>query len=684
MALIKNLSIQRLFLAGVLLRLLIISLVEPSAANEFYIPFMDLTVSAFALNPWAEWRSVAGSELAFPYGMAMYLVFAPAFLVGDFLSLPTSASYFSTIFLVEFVLLVGIALTLKRDIKLITALFWLSPVNLVALYFYGFNDIVPAAFLFWSVFLLHQKKWLGSGILLSFAISAKLSMVIALPVIFLYFVRSSNLRVHGITFALGFFASTVILSGIYLWSPEAVSMLLGNPEVQKVSAFSLEIFGRNLMVVPFVYSLFLYWVWRLGRMDLENANALIAISFLFFAMLFSDTPGWLLWSLPFLVVYQSQQRDLSLALVLTFSSIFIIQVLFQNPVVTSMGLVFDFSTWVGATGLEFKTLDSLLVSFVVSLGGVIGIRIWRQSILETSFHKATRRPFVVAIAGDSGSGKDTLAEAIIGVTGERSSVNISGDDYHKYDRSKGEWQAVTHLNPAANNLDKFAADIMRLKLKKPIRKRHYDHGTGKLGRLEKIFTKDFVVASGLHSLSNHKLENLADLSIYLNMDDKLRRHLKIQRDINVRKKRLDSTLKAIEKRTADFEKYVLPQRLKADVTFSLKTNQNLSIETELDPQKLFLGVEISRGPGKTTFLHLLAGICHCQVTPIPGQIRNDNSFHVRGDAPASSVELAAKSLGFNDSELFDFSPNWRSGMIGIMQLISLALIKSSMMPEENI
>ena len=684
MELIKNLSIQRLFLAGVLLRLLIISLVEPSAANEFYIPFMDVTVSSFALNPWAEWRSVEGSALAFPYGVAMYLVFAPAFLIGDFLSLPTSVSYFSTIFLVEFALLIGITFILNRDIKLITALFWLSPVNLVTLYFYGFNDVVPAAFLFWSVCFLRSKNWLFSGILFGFAISAKLSMIIALPIIFLYLVRNSNLRPHAGTFASGFVVVTVILNSIYLWSPEAVSMLLGNPEVQKVSAFNLEIFGRSLVVVPFVYSLFLYWVWRLGRIDLENASALIGLSFLFFAMLFSDTPGWLLWSMPFLVVYQCQQRDLSLALVITFSSIFIIQVLFHNPVATSMGLVFDFSSWLGKTGLEFETFDSLLVSFAVSLGGIIGIRICRQSILETSFHKATRRPFVVAIAGDSGAGKDTLAEAIIGVTGESSSVNISGDDYHKYDRSKGEWQAVTHLNPAANNLDKFAADLIKLKLGKPIRKRHYDHGTGKLGRLEKIFAKDFVVASGLHSFSNHKLENLADISIYLNMDDNLRRHLKLKRDVNVRKKELDSTLKAIEKRTADFEKYVWPQRIKADVIFSLKTNQDLSMETELDPQKLFLDVEILRGPGKATFLKLLAGICHCQVTPIPEQIQNDNSFHVRGDAPAGLIELAAKTLGFNDNELFDLSPSWRGGMTGVMQLISLALIKSSMMPEENI
>jgi uridine kinase len=474
------------------------------------------------------------------------------------------------------------------------------------------------------------------------------------------------------------------LSGVYLFSPEAISMLLGNPEVQKVSTFDIEIFGRNLMVVPFMYFLFLYWIWRLGRMDLENINALIALSFLFFAVLFSDTPGWLLWSLPFLVVYQCQQRDLSLILVFAFSSIFIIQVLFQNPVVTSLGLIFEFGDWLGWTGLNFQMFDSLLVSFVLSLGGITGIRIWRQSVVESNFHKATRRPFVVSIAGDSGSGKDTLAEAITAVTGAGSSVNISGDDYHKYDRSKGEWNVVTHLNPVANNLDKFAADIMRLKLGKPIRKRHYDHGTGKLSRLETVFAKDFVIASGLHSFSNTKLENLADITIYLNMDDNLRRHFKLQRDVKVRKKGVEDTLNAIEKRSADFQRYVAPQMQKAKIVFRLCTTQTLSLETDFDPQKLFLEMDISGGLEEATILRTLVGICQCQVTPALHHSHNFNSFHVSGLVSASSVELAAKSLGFNKSQLFDLFPLWSGGMIGIMQLISLALIKSSMIPTEDI
>ena len=684
MELIKRISWQRLFLVGVLARLFLVFSVEPSAAITFYIPFIDSGVSAFSLNPWLEWKSSGGSELAFPYGMAMYLVFVPAFVIGDFLSVPPYFSYFLTIFLMEFLLLIGLAKVMRGNISLITALFWFSPVNLVALYCYGFNDIVPATFLFWSVWLLYNQKWLGSGILLAFAVSAKLSMIIACPIILLYFLKNSNLRSYVNRFAFGFLIFMAILSGVYLFSPEAISMLLGNPEVQKVSTFDIEIFGRNLMVVPLMYFLFLYWMWRLGRMDLENINALIALSFLFFAVLFSDTPGWLLWSIPFLVVYQCQQRDLSLILVLAFSSIFIIQVLFQNPVVTSIGLVFEFGEWLGQTGLDAQMLDSLLVSLVLSLGGIIGIRLWRQSVVESNFHKATRQPFVVAIAGDSGSGKDTITEAIIAVTGARSSVNISGDDYHKYDRSKGEWKAVTHLNPVANNLDKFAADIMRLKLGKSIRKRHYDHGTGKLGRLETVFARDFIIASGLHSFSNIKLKSLADITIYLNMEDNLRRYFKLQRDVKVRKKGLEDTLNAIEKRSTDFQKYVAPQMQKANIVFRLGTTQTLSLESELNPQKLFLDMDISGGLEEATVIRLLAGICQCQVTPAFQQNHNFNSFHISGGVSASSVELAAKSLGFNKNQLFDLFPKWEGGMIGIMQLISMALIKSSMTPTEDI
>ena len=421
----------------------------------------------------------------------------------------------------------------------------------------------------------------------------------------------------------------------------------------------------------------------MGRLNLDIVNALIGLVFLFFALIFSDTPGWLLWSTPFLVIYQCQQRDLSLPLIIIFSCMFVIQVLFQKPVTTSFGQVFEFSDWFAQTVLDFPLFDSLLVSFVISLGGLVGVRIWRQSIRENSFYKATRQPFTIGISGDSGAGKDTLAEAIINITGERASINISGDDYHKYDRSKGNWQAVTHLNPVANNLEKLATDIMRLKLLLPIRKRYYNHNTCKLGRLEKKSERDFVIVSGLHSFSNIKLEKLFDLSIYLDMDDNLRRQFKLLRDVKIRKKGVDETLKAIEKRRTDFRKYVAPQIDKADVIFRLSTTQSLNVASQVAAQKLFLDVHISRGLDEGLFLRLLAGICQCQVTPLSELEHKNNSFRVRGYVSADTIYLAAKSAGFSNDQLFNFVPKWEGGMIGVMQLVSLILIKSSMLPVEN-
>jgi uridine kinase len=657
-------------------------LVEPAAAKDLYIPFLDATVSAYSANPWSEWMLSGGKEASFPYGLAMYMTFFPMFLIGDLLSLTPFLSYFATILIVEFALLVALTATMKRDHKLITILFWLSPVNLVALYFYGFNDIVPVTFLFWSIYFLYKNNWFGAGVMIAFAVSAKVSMIIALPVVCLYFLNNSNLRGYINVFLTGFLLFAAALSCVYLWSPEAVIMLLGNPEVHKVTSFSIELPDRKLMVVPFIYLLFLYWIWRIRRINLEIVNALIGLSFLFFAMLFLNTPGWLLWAIPFLVIYQCQQRDLSLFLVLAFSCIFIVQVLFKSPVATSIGLVLEFPDWKGRTGLKFEEFDSLLVSFVVSLGGLIALRIFRQSIYENNFYRATRQPFVIGITGDSGTGKDTLAEAIMDVTGPESSVNISGDDYHKYDRSKGHWVSVTHLNPEANNLGNFAADIGRLKLRQHIRKRHYDHKTGKLSRLEKIPAKDFVIVSGLHTFSSSKLEQISDLRVYLDMDEDLRRYFKLQRDVLIRKKGVEETLRAMDKRRSDFRKYVVPQIHKAHIVFSLRSTQTLSWDMRADPRKLFLDVQISRGFDEARIFRVLVGTCNCQVSPLRDVSHNRHSFRISGYVSAETIELAAKSAGIGDGQLFDLKPKWVGGMLGVMQLVTLMSITSSMIAGE--
>ena len=102
-------------------------------------------------------------------------------------------------------------------------------------------------------------------------------------------------------------------------------------------------------------------------------------------------------------------------------------------------------------------------------------------------------------AGDSGAGKDTFADAMSRLFGNHSIVGLSRDDYRLWDRHKPMWQVMTHLNPMANDLEGFSRDLATLTDGERYQARHYDHSIGKMSRLLKIQSNDFII-EGLHNL----------------------------------------------------------------------------------------------------------------------------------------------------------------------------------------
>lgn len=62
-------------------------------------------------------------------------------------------------------------------------------------------------------------------------------------------------------------------------------------------------------------------------------------------------------------------------------------------------------------------------------------------------------PKIISIAGISGCGKSSIAKIISKGLGESSSLILCSDDLHKYSRKSEMWEILTHLNPAANNID---------------------------------------------------------------------------------------------------------------------------------------------------------------------------------------------------------------------------------------
>ena len=56
-----------------------------------------------------------------------------------------------------------------------------------------------------------------------------------------------------------------------------------------------------------------------------------------------------------------------------------------------------------------------------------------------------RRPIMLAIAGDSGTGKTTLTAGLVEALGRDRITSVAADDYHRYDRQERKELPFTPL-----------------------------------------------------------------------------------------------------------------------------------------------------------------------------------------------------------------------------------------------
>ena len=317
---------------------------------------------------------------------------------------------------------------------------------------------------------------------------------------------------------------------------------------------------------------------------------------------------------------------------------------------------------------------------MVAIGLVLAIRIWREAISRNDFFRLSRKPFVIGIAGDSGSGKDTLANAISGLFGKHSVVNLSGDDYHLWDRQKPMWQVMTHLNPMANDLEGFCNDLVSLTDGNSIQSRNYDHSSGKMSRQFQLHSNDFIVASGLHALYFPILRECYNLKIFLDIDEGLRRYFKIKRDVHERGHSIENVLTSFEKREPDSERFIRPQSNYADLIFTLQPIHPDMLEGLNDkrPLRLKLVVTTRHGFNELSLNRVLVGVCGLHVDLDVSNIGSEIKMTIEGETSAADVALAAQILCPGILEFLDIAPKWQDSLTGLMQLITLTHIDQAM------
>ncbi|MCX8956440.1 uridine kinase [Erwinia psidii] len=669
------------FFIGLAIRVALIFFIAPLAVTEWFAPFLDNSLSSLTLDPWTSWIHAGGVPLAFPYGYAMWLVFLPLTLLAKLAGAPLHYGYELTLLVADFCMLVVLNGLLPGRKRLLLVIYWLSPVVILASYVLGLNDLIPALLLVLSIFAVRRVQLKTAGVLCAAAISAKLSMIVALPFIIIYLYNNKALRQIITQFLSGLAAAAVILGLPFLFSSAGLEMLFGNPEMGKIYNVAMNL-GENfsIYIVPLIYFVLMYSAWRVRRLNFDLFQTITGMAFLLIVLMTPASPGWFVWSMPFLLLYQARSGRLAGIFITVFSLIYVFSTLLVSNVQLSNGQILDLAQRFNVDGAAGDHAVSLLHTSMMIIGVVLAIRIWREEISRNDFFRLSRRPFVVGIAGDSGAGKDTLSDAVSGLFGNHSVVKLSGDDYHLWDRQKPMWQVMTHLNPMANDLEGFCSDLISLTDGKSIHSRHYDHQTGKMSRPFRIASNDIIIASGLHALYLPILRDCYNLKIYLNIDEGLRRYLKIKRDVHERGHTLEKVLTSFNKRESDSERFIRPQLGFADLALSLQPIHPRMLEN-LDgkqPLRLKLVVTTRHGFNELSLSRVLVGVCGLHVDIVVSDDGAEILISIEGETSAADIELAAKILCPSVIEFLDITPAWQDGMVGLMQLITLSHISQAM------
>ena len=668
----KSYLINPLFIIGLIAKALVIFFVLPAPVIDWYLPFIEVS---FNLDPWGAWIANGGNAQAFPYGYTMWMLFIPLVSLFGLVELPTFVGYGATLILADIGLLYFLnRITKTTRINLLLSVYWLSPIVILATYILGLNDLIPVLLLVCALYFAKEQRFFMAGVLCITAVSAKLSMVIAMPFFIVYLLHNKAIRRFTEDYLKGVLAASVVLLLPFALSPAGISMVLDNPEMGKVYRLAFDLGeGLSIYLLPLIYLLLLYAVWRVRRLNFELFNSILGLSFLSVVLMTPASPGWMIWAIPLLVFYQLSSDKIAIYLVAVLSLLFVA----NNVAITAYGYIASFGLLAGYIGNQEK-LTSLLHTVTIAIGIILAVRIWLENVKRNDFFRLSRKPFVIGIAGNSGAGKDTLSDAIEALFGSHSVVTLSGDDYHLWDRQKPLWQVMTHLNPMANDIKSFASDLIDLIDRKSIQLRHYDHSTGRMTRPFKVKSNDLIIASGLHALYTPILRTCYDLSVYLDIDEGLRRHFKIQRDVHQRGHTVEKVLSAFERLEPDAEKFIQPQARNADLIMSLQPIHPRMLDGREDkyPLRFKLAVRSRKSLDEMTLRRVLVGICGFHV-----DVNNDASevsMTIEGDSTAEDIALASKMVYPRLFEFLDTEPKWENGIMGVMQLITLSHINQAL------
>ena len=214
-------------------------------------------------------------------------------------------------------------------------------------------------------------------------------------------------------------------------------------------------------------------------------------------------------------------------------------------------------------------------------------------------------PIVLGIAGGTGSGKTTVARALVASVGKEHVAYLEHDNYYK-DLSHLNLEERAQVNfdhPDAFDTPLLVQHIEALKNGSAIDKPVYSyHEHARLTEVIPVLPKQLIIVEGILVLDNPKLRDVMDIKLFVDTEDDVRLVRRLRRDIAERGR-------SIERVLGQYEATVRPMHL----TFVL-------------PSRRYADVIIPRGGGNTVAIQMVAdGVIR--------QMKGEGGLSVTGELP---------------------------------------------------
>lgn len=656
----------------VIIKLLLLAVFSSEYNSQLFQPFLNSFIEG-NFNPW-QYYYVNNLNLdSFPYhSLMLYILSIPTFFISFFgiESQVLSNFIFKLPLFVADITVFIILLNLFSRKKNKVILFYLAnPLIIYAIYMHSQLDIIPIALLFSSLYFLIKNKFLYFSIFLGLALSTKLNILIVMPLLFFYLLKTNSIR-KAIKCILLPFLILFFFDLPYVFSDGFLEMVLMNSKQSLLFDSYYKIGDLDLLLpVASITTVYLHFL----NQNKVNHDLL----FFYFGVLFTATiffiypaPAWYVWLAPFVSIYfiESDNEDKSKLLYFGFSTIYLIFFIFfyQGEYKDLLFLGSEINL-----KIENDKLINLVFTFLEVTLLSIMYAFYRYGIKSNSVYRR-KVNLAIGIGGDSGVGKTTLLNNLQCILGDKL-LQLEGDGEHKWERGDYNWQKYTHLNPKANNIHKQAEFIYELKINNSIKRSLYDHDSGKFTKALDVEPKEFIAISGLHPFYLPKLRKLIDLKIYIDTSEKLRRHWKIIRDTQKRGYSLDKILEQIETRVSDAEKYIYPQKDFSDLIVSYFSINEFTLGDEKEVIKLGLKITLDANIHIEEILNKL----DCQFT---WDYNDDlkSQFIVLADEPVVNFQDLVLDTIVNVDEIISSDVEWKAGYDGFIQLILLKMISAKL------